>query len=128
MQQRAMDILSTRTDIAAARLDAEIADRMEQSDEQTARRAAAEREVRRHQAELSRLQGSGTEVEEWKDSLRQLRHWQPFIKAQIILGIVMMGAGFWFWYTRVQRYEDRLLKARAELEQTSDDRNEGHHG
>jgi len=41
------------------------------------------------------------------------RRWQLFGYIGMSLGLVMMGGGFYLWYSRLQKYEDKLMKRKA---------------
>jgi hypothetical protein len=41
------------------------------------------------------------------------RRWEIFGYIGMSFGLVMMVSGFYFWYSRLQKYEDKLMKLKA---------------
>lgn len=46
--------------------------------------------------------------------LKQAEELRRQLVKGIVLGVLLMGAGFGLWYARVQQYQDALLRRRAE--------------
>ena len=44
----------------------------------------------------------------------EARRWQWFGYIGMLLGVALMAGGFYLWYSRVQKYEDKLMKYKAD--------------
>ncbi len=52
-------------------------------------------------------------VDEFIEALKVYRAYRETAYSMITAGLVMSAIGGYFWYTRIQRYEDQIIRGRA---------------
>ena len=59
---------------------------------------------------LQEIHGKSGDYRVW---LRIMRRWSYLLLAVGLIGVVIMVLGFYFWYYRLQKYQDRILLKQA---------------
>lgn len=71
-------------------------------------------EINRRVIELDRGLAEVVRKREFRVALSDYaRRWQLFGYIGMSFGLVMMSGGFYFWYSRLQKYEDKRMKRKA---------------
>ncbi len=63
--------------------------------------------------ELERIDKNGDELADYYASIEKVDRWSALLSFSGVIGFFMMILGFYFWYVRVQKYQDIILVDRA---------------
>ncbi|MDQ4146294.1 MAG: hypothetical protein M3120_01115 [Pseudomonadota bacterium] len=103
-------VLQTRVNLADARLKQAIGppsnlirSKAEQWNESTATKISV-----LLKSWLSRLQNTGTEVNNCKTSIHKALFLGPFLLAGGVIGVLPMNIGFYLWFSRMQKHQDKV--------------------
>jgi len=78
------------------------------------RRKEADVEINRRESEIDKGLAEVLRNRELRVALSNYaRRWDLFGFIGMPFGLVMMMSGFYFWYSRLQKYEDKLIKHKA---------------
>lgn len=83
-----------------------------QSDDQN-QKAEDNSEIKQREARFDKVAEVRKKHEISKALSAEVRRWKLFGIIGMSLGIVLMAGGFYLWYSRLQKYQDKLLKREA---------------
>jgi hypothetical protein len=78
------------------------------------RKEEDDKEINQRKTEIDKGLAEVIRKREMRVALSNYAHqWQVFGYVGMSFGLVMMMSGFYFWYSRLQRYEDKHIKIKA---------------
>lgn len=113
-------MLETRADLADVRLKKAIGppSKLSATEAEQWKQAVASK-ISQLTTRLHQLEKTGTEVDDYWTSIYKAKVLGPFLISGCVVGAVLMAGGFYFWYFRLQRYQDRILKRQADSQHDS---------
>jgi len=108
-------VLKTRSDLGEVRLGQAIGPPSKLTDLEAERwKKYIANKISELKSQLSRLEKTGTEVDDYWSSIYKAEFLGPFLLGGIFTGVLLMGSGFYLWYSRLQKYQDKIIARQAE--------------
>ncbi len=103
-------VLQTRVNLADARLKQAIGppSNLIQSEAEQWKESTATKISELLKSRLSRLENTGTEVNDYWTSIYKALFLGPLLLAGGIIGVLPMNIGFYLWFSRMQKHQDKV--------------------